>query len=294
MLFLLGVVLECLTRMRRGELDHLAPFLSAAALAPPGAPVDVAGVPITEAGPLARCFPFMDAAARRTLPGHLLRRARILSALTLGANAQLRVALTGCTGEELVLRWQLNRTTATAAAAAADGSYSCIAAAAAAADGSSSDSGSSGTDTGAAPWRVVSVTRDADDDADRLPSVPHPRASPELVVLAQLSALRQHDVIGAVGFNMLGRRASSSGWDGHLAAFRALLSAPAFAPLCRHTAPPALLGAALPNQRSLLQEVVLGGIGGASPAEAASAARFLWRLGMQADGCWMVRSIEQL
>jgi hypothetical protein len=34
--------------------------------------------------PLARCAPFMDTAARRVLPGHKLRRARILSSLQLG------------------------------------------------------------------------------------------------------------------------------------------------------------------------------------------------------------------
>jgi hypothetical protein len=36
-----------------------------------------------------------------------------------------------------------------------------------------------------------------------------------------------------------------------------------------------------------LQEVLLWR-GSSSPG------RFLWRLGMQADGCWMVRSIEAL
>lgn len=39
----------------------------------------LAGVPVHEQGPLARCAPFMDTAARRVLPGHLLRRARVLS-----------------------------------------------------------------------------------------------------------------------------------------------------------------------------------------------------------------------
>ena len=45
----------------------------------------LAGVPVHEQGPLARCAPFMDTAARRVLPGHLLRRARVLSSLQVGA-----------------------------------------------------------------------------------------------------------------------------------------------------------------------------------------------------------------
>lgn len=51
-----------------------------------------------EEGPLSSCAPFMDAAARRVLPGHLLRRCRILSTFQLGNMCQQRVALTSCTG----------------------------------------------------------------------------------------------------------------------------------------------------------------------------------------------------
>lgn len=69
---------------RRGELSGLQPYLPADRLAPQGAPVMLAGVPVHEQGPLARCAPFMDTAARRVLPGHLLRRARVLSSLQVG------------------------------------------------------------------------------------------------------------------------------------------------------------------------------------------------------------------
>jgi hypothetical protein len=70
--------------MRKGELSQLSPYIPQHLLAAPGTPVDLAGVPVHEQGPLARCAPFMDTAARRVLPGHLLRRARILSSLQLG------------------------------------------------------------------------------------------------------------------------------------------------------------------------------------------------------------------
>lgn len=66
---------------RRGELSGLQPYIPTDRLAPPGSPVVLAGVPVHEQGPLARCAPFMDTAARRVLPGHLLRRARVLSSL---------------------------------------------------------------------------------------------------------------------------------------------------------------------------------------------------------------------
>lgn len=66
---------------RRGELSGLQPYLPSGSIAPQGTPVLLAGVPVHEQGPLARCSPFMDAAARRVLPGHLLRRARVLSSL---------------------------------------------------------------------------------------------------------------------------------------------------------------------------------------------------------------------
>ncbi|WIA13560.1 hypothetical protein OEZ85_007127 [Tetradesmus obliquus] len=97
------IVIECLTLMRKGELSQLSPYIPQHLLAAPEAPVQLAGVPVHEQGPLARCAPFMDTAARRVLPGHLLRRARILSSLQLGGSCLLRVSLTACTGEELSL-----------------------------------------------------------------------------------------------------------------------------------------------------------------------------------------------
>ncbi|GLC45294.1 hypothetical protein PLESTM_001711900 [Pleodorina starrii] len=57
----------------------------------------------------------MDTAARRVLPGHLLRRCRVLSSVQLpGGTCTLRVALTARTGEEAVFVWRLRRLTAPA------------------------------------------------------------------------------------------------------------------------------------------------------------------------------------
>jgi hypothetical protein len=127
-------------------------------------------------------------------------------------------------------------------------------------------------------------------------------------VRAQLQALRQQQLLQACGFNLMGRHASSSAWEAHLTAFKQLLQQPHYRLLGEHVA--AELGAsALPSQRQFLQEVVLtavpgssssvyggagAGVGKGADMQLDQSGRFLWRLGMQADGCWMVRSIEVL
>jgi hypothetical protein len=103
--------LECLTVLRKGDVHELGGLIPTDQLAAEGTPVVVAGVPVLEHGPLTRCSTIMDAAARRVLPGHLLRRCRVLSSLSLGSSCVQRVALTACTGEELVLTWHLQKAT---------------------------------------------------------------------------------------------------------------------------------------------------------------------------------------
>ncbi|GFR53200.1 hypothetical protein Agub_g15949, partial [Astrephomene gubernaculifera] len=108
------VVYECLTLLRRPDLESLAPFFPAGTRSDPRGPqraeLRVGGEVVQEVGPLAGCSGFMDTAARRVLPGHLLRRCRVLSAVQLGAGrSSLRVAVTGCSGEETVLVWHLRR-----------------------------------------------------------------------------------------------------------------------------------------------------------------------------------------
>ncbi|GLC53171.1 hypothetical protein PLESTB_000715800 [Pleodorina starrii] len=111
------VVYECLTLLRRPDLESLTPFFPPASFDPAvrcvGLPVG--GEVVEEAGPLACCHLFMDTAARRVLPGHLLRRCRVLSSVQLpGGTCTLRVALTARTGEEAVFVWRLRRLTAPA------------------------------------------------------------------------------------------------------------------------------------------------------------------------------------
>jgi hypothetical protein len=173
-----------------------------------------------------------------------------------------------------------------------------------------SHSSSSSSSQPTSCWQLVSCERDRSADSEARPKGAHPRTSPELVVLAQLQALQQQDVVTAAGFNMLGRHASGSGWDAHLAAFRHLLSQPQYKMLCQHSSVE-LGNSALPSQRHFLQEVVLQDAGSSSSSSSSSRSggssssrgvggggssevRFLWRLGMQDAGCWMVRSIELL
>ncbi|MEW5313964.1 MAG: hypothetical protein WDW38_005494 [Sanguina aurantia] len=102
------VTMECLTLFRKPDLEGLQEFLpvpvNLSSLAPP---VLVGGAWIYETGPLAGCAYFLDTAARRVLPGHVLRRCRVLSSLHIGSMCQQRVAITACTGEETVLLWRL-------------------------------------------------------------------------------------------------------------------------------------------------------------------------------------------
>ncbi|KAG2435865.1 hypothetical protein HXX76_007060 [Chlamydomonas incerta] len=133
-------VYECLTLLRRPDLDSLAPFFPAGAFDPAGRRValDVGGQEVEEAGPLAACSGVMDTAARRVLPGHLLRRCRVLSSVMLGDTCQQRVALTACTGEETVFVWRLRRVGPAGGAAGEAGGASSS-------GGSSSSSSSSGS-----------------------------------------------------------------------------------------------------------------------------------------------------
>ena len=96
-------------RRRRRRLTPAAPSLAALAATPPDPrPVVVAGRRIAETGPFATLHPVLDGGARRLLPGHLLRRARVTASLPLGPSAAVvRTSITGVTGEEGVLTWDL-------------------------------------------------------------------------------------------------------------------------------------------------------------------------------------------
>ena len=319
--------IELLTMLRKPQLDVLQSLLAPGQqLHPeaPGTPVRICGREVHESGPLARCSGFMDAAARRTLPGLLLRRCRVLSSVQLGDMCQQRVALTACTGEEGLLLWRLQRqrlqqerpcTPATAAADGVSGSdtvHSRLGVDAGGDQGVSGsdtvhsrlgvdaggDQGVSGSDTvhsrlgvdaggdqGLDVWRLVSISRDTSDDgAPPYPGRPHPRLSPELVVLALLAALRDGNIIAASGFTLWGKSGASPGWELQLARFRAMLRLPAYHCLLTHEEVELGVGA-LPTQRHHWQEVRLLGSGSGAHA-------LLVQLCMGDKGCWLVQSIS--
>jgi len=160
----------------------------------------------------------MDVSARRVLPGNLLRRSRVLSAIRPNSlTYHTRVSVTGCAGEEVVLFWRLGK-------------------------------GEHGA------WHVESVALDAEwcRGAAAGPSgvsLPHPRLPPEAVVIAQLRALRDGDAAAAEAFVL--RCAGQPGLFS-AGAGRAIAAALAGSGIR------AELGrGALPSQRRHLQEVVI-------------------------------------
>lgn len=194
----------------------------------------------------------MDAAARRVLPGHLLRRCRVLSSIQLAGRCQQRVMLTACTGEELTTAWTLQR------------------------------------DESNTEWRLESIVRDTFGDSE-LPARPHPRTPPELVVLAQLEALRGGDVRGAAAFML---DAADSGVEAAAGSLREKLrSSEGFHVLLTQGSQPVLSSAAVPSDRVFLQEVIVEGAPGAMDGADASV-HFLWTLHLGSDMCWATTCIE--
>lgn len=108
------------------------------------------------------------------------------------------------------------------------------------------------------------------------------------MVKAQLAALQRGDIFSASCFSVWRSRGSGFSLGLHYDLMREMLAAEPYSALLHHA--DAWLGpAALPSQRVMLQEVgvalAAGGVGGGG-------VRFLWRLGMQANGCWQVTGIE--
>jgi hypothetical protein len=183
-------------------------------------------------------------------------------------------------------------------------------------DGVSDNTGAASPGTWQQQWRVMGIHFDAADAAGGgvLPQQPHPRHPPETIVLAQLAALRSRDLHTAAGFNILGRH-HTAGWAVQLAAFQQLLERPDCQLLLSHT-DVRLASAACPLPRQFLLEVVLqnnmagtrmrgrsgpaavaAGVAGTSQHQGGTQqqeGRFLWRMAMHADGCWLVKAIEAL
>ncbi|KAJ9507857.1 hypothetical protein QJQ45_021209 [Haematococcus lacustris] len=256
---------------------------------------------VEEAGPLDAFAHVLDAAARRVLPGHLLRRCRILSSLQLGSTCMQRVALTACTGEEAVFMWRLQREqqisnhqplpppppqqqpdiVGTSQASSLAEVPDLNPALRPEPVIEQEQEAGRGSVVGAGPsWRVTSVTRDSSRDEDSLQPRPHPRLSPELVILAQLAAIRAGDLPGAAAFNLLGPGLQTSTSISSVS-FQAVLHSPAFRPVLQHRHV-ALQAAATASSRRFVQLVELGG-----PMRA----QFVWDMRMHASGSWMTSAI---
>jgi hypothetical protein len=227
-------------------------------------------------GPLAQWASVLDVGARRVLPGHLLRRSTVLSTLhAVPSHYQQRVAVTACHGEVAVLEWSLRYELSPRAVPR---------------------------------WVVKSVTRDGAASDHPLPGAPHPKASPEAIVLAQLQSLRGGAVAEAATFNMWGLKSQdrvSSGsrtsaspqledtcapvLDVHYDTFKAVLQSSPFHTLLHH-ASVEVGEAALLSQRCQVQRVRVRGDGRDGGSH--TGAWFEWELGMQANGCWMVTGIR--
>eukprot|EP00200_Dunaliella_tertiolecta_P012548 CAMPEP_0202376748 /NCGR_PEP_ID=MMETSP1127-20130417/7169_1 /ASSEMBLY_ACC=CAM_ASM_000462 /TAXON_ID=3047 /ORGANISM="Dunaliella tertiolecta, Strain CCMP1320" /LENGTH=299 /DNA_ID=CAMNT_0048974619 /DNA_START=396 /DNA_END=1296 /DNA_ORIENTATION=- len=224
-------------------------------------------------GPLAEYAGSLDAAARRTLPGHLLRRCRILSSIRLGNVCQQRVALTACSGAESTFVWRLVQNSE--ATENQQGQHEGWRGAVNALEPKPSH------------WLVESVNycKDVHEEDDggkaELLTVPHPRLAPEAVIQSQLSCLQQGDMQAAELFCDAHRLAS--GEQGGISLRRLIRQQPYHRLLMVGRV---VLGeAANVKEGVFLQAVHLEG------GSKQSSALFVWELRLCPDNCWRVRAI---
>lgn len=323
------VVQRCLTHFRKCDLSSLAPYISPQLIksksevangtgqnssTQPPPPLIIGNSTVYEQGPLASLQSILDIGARRVLPGHLLRRSRVLGTLRLTPrDFQQRIALTAQTGEESVLTWHLHWMNDDYVDKIKDAT----------------------TDAIGGRWIIVKIERESEiqsgegesqkrtkDEEDysgsKLPSTPQPKSSPESVIYAQLEALQRGDVYEASQFNTWSSttvsqsavderegkereikvdRLSSFSLGVQYELLRDILLAVPYSVLANHSS--AVLGAAaLPTQRSMLQEVwvksgrkSVGGTG--EEIHGGEWVRFIWNLNLETSiGCWMCTKIE--
>jgi hypothetical protein len=260
---------------------------------------------ILEQGPLACLHPILEIGARRVLPGHLLRRSRVLGTLRLTPlDFQQRIALTAQTGEESIFTWHL-RWLQDVITIEDDPNID-----------NSQEKGR---------WVIRKIEREPEEQQKEkvntsLPSTPRPKSSPEAVVYAQLQALQRGDVYEASQFNTwrendrVSALDSNSGGDEQQPTtsnsislglqFKLLHDILVNSPYCvlkNHNS--AVLGpAALPTQQTMLQEVWVrrnssSDSGGGSARNSMNTrgdwVRFIWNLELESsNGCWMCTTIE--
>jgi hypothetical protein len=317
------VVQRCLTHFRKCDLPSLSQYLPLevqnlinldGSNNKNNPPVLLVGnIQVHEQVPLALLQPILDIGARRVLPGHLLRRSRVLATLRLAPTEfQQRIALTAQTGEESIFTWQLSWREGE------DGDK----------DNSSASveghwvirkverehEGQQGKESG----RGERTSEESRSSNNGLPTTPQPKSSPESVVYAQLEALRRGDVYEASQFNIwrqlsvtsisketdeqnriLNAQPSSFSLGLQYELLRDTLRDSSYTALVNHRS--AVFGAAaLPTQRSMLQEVWVKSSGGASASATGSRSRaagdwvrFVWNLSLESsNGCWMCTQIE--
>lgn len=241
---------DILTLFRKAQLKALQPILPSEFPLHRPPLIQIGNSNCEESGPLATLAPLLSVGARRTLPGHLLRRSQILSSLRSDTAYFLRTAITSCTGEEVVLDWTLKLI-----------------------PGTCGDQ-----------WILTSI--ETDHNIDRLPTTPHPRVSPEQVVLAQLHALKRNEIYEAASWNCW--RRSSGRFGIHFKLLSQLVQQEPYSALIGYENAQ-LEQAALPSQRHQLQQVVIE-----KNSSGCDIQRFVWKLAVQDHGCWMVTGIEPL
>lgn len=265
------VIQRSLVAFRRPGLIELRDFL------PPGAALDrtvvhVAGNCYEEQGPLASLSNILCVAARRTLPGHLLRRSRVLGSLRGEDDTfRQRIEITACTGEVVQLDWLLR---------------------------------SSCNDEGEG-WKIWRISHDLDPyvvDSGELPTTPHPKHSPEEVIAAQIVAMRQNDMFEASIFNAWVSQTEELskdyeyGFQGVHAGkqyrlLRRALVEDSFLERILTSSREHVFGAsALPTQETMVQEMFLR-VPGVDRSSQCFWARVIWTLALRPNGCWMITNI---
>ena len=275
----------------------------------------IGGYKVQEQGPLATLAPYLDVGARRVLPGHLLRRSRVLGTLHMGSTGfQQRISLTARTGEESIFTWHLRKKTEMESGLLVseneEENEDLI-------EFNERNNLISSADLSSSKWIIQKIERDSSGDIP-LPTTLQPKSAPEAVVKAQLAALKRGDVFDASSmsnweatdpFNASrrrgGRRRFTMGI--HYERLREMLAEVPYGVLMKHES--AVLGpSAIPTQGTMLQEVwvkagnndVIEGItntntnisGGGKVGVHDGWTRFIWKLALQSEnGCWVCTGI---
>ena len=271
-------------------------------------PITVGGHQVHEHGPLASLASVLDVGARRVLPGHLLRRSRVLSSLHIDSRTfQQRISLTARSGEVSVFKCTLH----------------C---------GGEAEDGGEEINTSnhhhhhhhhhhlveketMKTWKLHRVQRESpnfnntnnntnaneeNSSSSFSPTTPQPKAAPEAVIHAQIHALQRGNIFEASSFNswqpsesfasLTSKQGGERPGDGfsmgiNFDLLQHALNAYPYSALLKHEG--VVLGpAALPTQHSMLQEVWI------KSNNNNEWCRFVWTMNLQSEtACWMCTEI---